>query len=102
MFDPKALAVSPSVLPVYCCYCAINCDLTSGARHSDCAVWTVPLINTQLKDQAGLAIGVNETAASSKHLSTSKSLHEQLEVWARKHHAAPKLIHPAAFAAKDP
>ena len=42
------------------------------------------------------------TAANSKHLSSSKSLHEQLEVWARKHHAAPNHIHPDTFVAKDP
>ena len=42
------------------------------------------------------------TAANTKHLSSSKSLHEQLDVWARKHHAAPNHIHPDTFVAKDP
>jgi len=42
------------------------------------------------------------TAANSKHLSSSKSLHEQLEAWARKHHAASDHIHPEMFVAKNP
>jgi hypothetical protein len=42
------------------------------------------------------------TGATSKHLSSNKSLHEQLEVWARKHHAAPNHIHPEDFIAKAP
>jgi hypothetical protein len=42
------------------------------------------------------------TAANSKHLSSSKSLHEQLEAWARKHHAAPDRIHPEICVAKGP
>jgi hypothetical protein len=29
-------------------------------------------------------------------------LHEQLEVWARKHHAAPNHIHPDTFVARAP
>ena len=41
-------------------------------------------------------------AANTKHLSSSKSLHEHLEVWARKHHAAPNHIHPEMFVAKNP
>lgn len=40
-------------------------------------------------------------AASAKHLSSSRSLHEHLEVWARKHDAAPDHIHPELFFAKD-
>jgi hypothetical protein len=42
------------------------------------------------------------TAANTKHLSSNKSLHEQLEVWARKHHAAPNHIHPDTFVARAP
>ena len=41
-------------------------------------------------------------AANTKHLSSSKSLHEHLEIWARKHHAAPDRIHPEMFVAKGP
>jgi len=41
-------------------------------------------------------------AANTKHLSASKSLHEQLDAWARKHHAAPDHIHPEMFVAKKP
>ena len=42
------------------------------------------------------------TAANTKHLSSSKSLHEQLEAWARKHHAASDHIHPEMFVARNP
>jgi hypothetical protein len=42
------------------------------------------------------------TAARTKHLSSSKSLHEHLEVWAKKHHAAPDHIHPEIFVGKEP
>ena len=42
------------------------------------------------------------TAAASKNLSSNKSLHAQLEVWARKHHAAPDHIHPESIVAKGP
>ena len=42
------------------------------------------------------------TAAVTKHLSSRKSLHEQLEPWAVKHHAAPNHIHPEMFVAQDP
>ncbi len=42
------------------------------------------------------------TAANTKHLSSSKTLHEHLEAWARKHHVAPDHIHPEMFVAKDP
>ena len=42
------------------------------------------------------------TAVNTKHLSSRKSLHEHLEVWARKHHAAPDRIDPEMFAAKGP
>jgi hypothetical protein len=41
------------------------------------------------------------TAASTKHLSSRKTLHEQLEAWAEKHHAPPDHIHPEVFASKD-
>lgn len=40
-------------------------------------------------------------AASAKHLSSRKTLHEQLEAWAEKHHAPPAHIHPEMFTAKD-
>jgi hypothetical protein len=42
------------------------------------------------------------TAVNTKHLSSRKTLHEHLEVWARKHHAALDHIHPEMFAAKGP
>jgi hypothetical protein len=42
------------------------------------------------------------TAATTKHLSSSKSLYEQLEIWAQKNHAAPNHLHPESFVAKDP
>lgn len=42
------------------------------------------------------------TAANAKHLSGRKSLDEQLDVWARKHHAAPDHIHPESFVAQNP
>jgi hypothetical protein len=40
-------------------------------------------------------------AANTKHLSSSKSLHEHLEVCARKHHAAPDRIPSEICVAKD-
>jgi hypothetical protein len=42
------------------------------------------------------------TAVKTKHLSSRKSLHEQLEAWARKHHAAPDRIDPSAVLAQHP
>ncbi len=39
--------------------------------------------------------------AQTRHLSSKKSLHEQLEAWAEKHHAAPNRIHPELSVAKD-
>ena len=41
-------------------------------------------------------------AAATKHLSSSKSLDEHLDAWARKHHTAPGHIHPELFVAKNP
>lgn len=42
------------------------------------------------------------TAATTRHLSSNKSLHEQLEAWAENHHAAPDHIHPEMSLARDP
>ena len=42
------------------------------------------------------------TATTTKHLSANQSLHEQLEIWAKRHHAAPEHIHPESFLVKDP
>jgi hypothetical protein len=41
-------------------------------------------------------------AAEAKRLSSSKSLDEHLDFWAKKHHAAPDHIHPENFVAKNP
>jgi hypothetical protein len=40
-------------------------------------------------------------AASAKHLSSRMSLDEHLEIWAKRHHAAPDHIHPESFTPKD-
>jgi hypothetical protein len=42
------------------------------------------------------------TVAAHKNLSSRKSLHEQLETWARKNHAASDLMHPETFLAQTP
>ncbi|HZR18005.1 MAG TPA: hypothetical protein VFE51_11975 [Verrucomicrobiae bacterium] len=51
-----------------------------------------------------VAFGTNNvvTATATKHLSSSRSLHEQLETWARDHHAGPGHIHPEFFVTEDP
>jgi hypothetical protein len=41
-------------------------------------------------------------AAGAKHLSSGKTLHEHMDAWARKHHAAPGRIHLEMFAAENP
>lgn len=42
------------------------------------------------------------TAAGIQHLSSGKSLDEQLEAWAKKHHAAPGRLHPELVTVNSP